>query len=275
MGKVVSNDGTLIAYALSGAGPPLVLIHGTTADHTRWAPVLPPLEQRFAVYALDRRGRGGSGDTEPYALQREVEDVAAVIGSIGGPVDVLAHSFGAICALEAALLTPNIRKLILYEPPLPGPKASIPPETRARMRAYLASGDNDNAIATFLLEVAQVPPDEVALMRSLPSWEGRVAAAHTILRELESIEALPQFDAKRFEKLKTPTLLLLGGASPAGYDQSIKLIHAILSNSRIVVLPGQRHQAMNTAPELFLGEVLAFLLDTNYDQPGDFPDRSG
>src|SRR5918997_6374680 len=113
---ITSKDGTQIAYRRSGEGPPLVLVHGTAANHSRWSPVLPALEKRFTVYAMDRRGRGGSGDADGYAVHREFEDVTAVIDSIGEPVNLLGHSYGALLALEAALLTRNIRKLVLYDP---------------------------------------------------------------------------------------------------------------------------------------------------------------
>ncbi len=116
--NVVSRDGTSIAAWRSGEGPPLVLIHGAAADHHRWAPVLPALEERFSVFAIDRRGRGGSGDANDYALEREFEDVVAVVEWAGEGVNVLGHSYGGICALEAAFLTDRIRKLVLYEPPM-------------------------------------------------------------------------------------------------------------------------------------------------------------
>ena len=115
---VASKDGTPIAYWRSGEGPPLVLVHGTTADHSRWAPVLPAFEQHFSACAIDRRGRGGSGDSDEYAIEREFEDVAAVVDSLGEPAFLIGHSYGAVCALEAALLTRNVRKLVLYEPPI-------------------------------------------------------------------------------------------------------------------------------------------------------------
>jgi pimeloyl-ACP methyl ester carboxylesterase len=98
--KVLSQDGTPIAVWRSGDGPPLVLIHGAAADHNRWAPVLPALEERFAVFAVDRRGRGRSGDTTDYALEREYENVVAVVESAGEGVNVLGHSYGGICALD-------------------------------------------------------------------------------------------------------------------------------------------------------------------------------
>src|SRR5689334_8539504 len=102
MMTVKSKDGTPIAVAKSGHGPPLVLVHGTTADHTRWKPILPKLEEKFTVYAIDRRGRGGSGDSANYAFEIEFDDVAAVVDSIGEPVFLLGHSYGAICSLEAS-----------------------------------------------------------------------------------------------------------------------------------------------------------------------------
>jgi pimeloyl-ACP methyl ester carboxylesterase len=116
--EVVSQDGTPIAVWQSGEGPPLVLIHGAAADHNRWAPVLPAFEERFTVFAIDRRGRGRSGDASGYALEREYDDVVAVVESAGEGVSVLGHSYGGICAVEAALLTDRIRKLVLYEPPM-------------------------------------------------------------------------------------------------------------------------------------------------------------
>jgi len=103
-----------------------VLVHGGTADHTRWLSILPALEERFTVYAVDRRGRGLSGDAPEYAIEREFEDVAAVVDAIDGPVDVLGHSYGALCALEAALLTDKIRRLALYEPPVPTGRQMFP-----------------------------------------------------------------------------------------------------------------------------------------------------
>src|SRR5918997_4994782 len=113
---VTSADGTPIACWRSGGGPPLVLVHGTAADHGRWSPVLPAFEERFAVCAVDRRGRGGSGDAEGYAIEREFEDVAAVVDSLEEPVNLVGHSYGALCVLEAALLARNVHKLVLYDP---------------------------------------------------------------------------------------------------------------------------------------------------------------
>ena len=118
-GGAISDDGTLIGYWRTGEGPPLILVHGTSADHTRWDPVLPTLAEHFTVYAIDRRGRGESGDAADYSLESEVEDVVAVVDSIGAPVSLLGHSYGAVCSLEASQRSERVRKLVLYEPPLP------------------------------------------------------------------------------------------------------------------------------------------------------------
>jgi len=261
MGTAVSQDGTRIGYERTGAGSPLVLVHGGTADRTRWAPVLPALAQHFAVYAIDRRGRGLSGDADPYTLEREFEDVIAVVDATGGPVDLLGHSFGGVCALVTARRTPKVRRLVLYEPPPTGIVGTLPPTVTSRMETLLAAGDRDGIVATFMREIVQAPPDELAKLRSAPAWQGRVAAAHTILREIYALEQYPPLDPSDFEKFRTPTLLLLGGDSPAYQKANTQALHAALSNSRVVVMPGQQHVAMNTAPDLFVREVLAFLLE--------------
>jgi pimeloyl-ACP methyl ester carboxylesterase len=258
METVHSRDGTRIAYERSGTGLPLLLVHGAAADHTRWAPVLPALEAHFTVYAMDRRGRGSSGDAAEYAIQREFEDVAALVDSIGGAVNVLGHSHGALCSLEAALLTPNLGRLILYEPPPPG-LHGLDPQLAARLQALLDAGDREGLLRAFLREAAGLSAYELALMESAPSWPARVAAAHTILREFRAQESLPPFDPRRFSGVTVSVLLLLGGDSPPFYSEFSGQLHAALPNSKLVLLPGQRHVAMSTAPDLFAREVVAFL----------------
>ena len=167
--QVVSPDGTTIAVWRTGEGPPLVLVHGAAADHRRWEPVLPALGEHFTVLAIDRRGRGQSGDADDYAIEREFEDVAAVSDWAGEGVNVLGHSYGGICALEAALLTDTIGKLVLYEPPM-GFLAS-PPEVVDQLHALLEAGKRDELLVFFMREVAGLPPDQVEVLRSLPDEE--------------------------------------------------------------------------------------------------------
>jgi pimeloyl-ACP methyl ester carboxylesterase len=256
---VVSRDGTPIAFWRSGEGPPLVLVHGTAGDHGRWRPVLPAFAANFTVYAIDRRGRRGSGDADGYSVEREFEDVAEVIDSIGGPVNVLGHSYGALCAMEAALLTQNVRKLVLYDPGIELEGREIyPREVIGRLEALLGAGDRDGVIATTMREVAGLPPHVVEHMRSQPVWQARVDAAHTIPRELRAVKAYG-FDPGRFGNLATPTLVLSGGDSPMALVEAGEAVDGALPDSRRLVMPGQGHAAMDTGTERFSSEVLRFL----------------
>jgi pimeloyl-ACP methyl ester carboxylesterase len=256
---VTSKDGTPIAYWRSGEGPPLVLVHGTTADHSRWSPVLPAFERHFTVCAVDRRGRGGSGDSEDYSIGREFEDVAAVVDSLGEPAFLLGHSYGAVCALEAALLTRNIRKLVLYEPGMNVTGDEIyPPGFIDRLDALLEAGDRDGVISTMFRDLVRMPQEEVEYLRSLPAWHERVKAAHTVPRELHADEHY-HFVAERFKDLSTPTLALEGSDSPAFLKAADKTLDETLPNCRIVVMPAQGHAAMDTGTDLFTTQVLRFL----------------
>lgn len=253
---VTSADGTAIAFWRSGSGPPLVLVHGTIADHTRWAPVMPALEERFTVLAMDRRGRAGSPDTGDYALEREVEDIVAVVEAAGDEVSLLGHSYGGVCALEAALRIDALRKLILYEPPQGF--LGAPPEVVEQLQTLLAEDKRDELLALFLTEVARQPPEAIELMRSLPSWEARLATAHTVPRE-ERANSHYRWEPDRFRGLNVPTLFLLGGDSPEPFRLASEAVAEALPNCEVVVMPGQRHAAMDTGTELFVREVLAFL----------------
>ena len=251
--------GTPIAYWRSGEGPPLMLVHGTAAGHGRWAPVLPVFEEHFTVCAVDRRGRGGSGDSDDYAIEREFEDAAAVVDSLGEPTNLLGHSYGALCALEAALLTRNVRSLVLYDPGIEVAGEEIyPHEVIERLETLLEAGDRDGVVATTMREVAGLPPETVEYMRSQPSWKARVAAAHTIPRELRAVKAYG-LDLERFGDLGVPTLVLSGGDSPAALRKAGEAVDGTLPDSRIVVMAGHGHAAMDTGTELFTTEVLRFV----------------
>lgn len=254
-----SKDCTPIAVWHSGSGTPLVLVHGATVDHTAWASVQATLERHFSVWILDRRGHGHSGDAAAYAFEREAEDIATVIDTIGGRVHVLGHSFGGLCALEAALLSTNVDRLILYEPPLRVGRSDWSAAFDARMQALLEKGEKEEALLLFLRERVKLPPHEISAVQALPTWAMRVAAAHTIPRELRSADQYA-FNARRFRCLQTPTLLLVGGKSPARWHAIAKTLHAALPNSQIAELPGQGHLAIRMAPDLFTHEVIRFLM---------------
>jgi pimeloyl-ACP methyl ester carboxylesterase len=257
MDHLISRDGTPIAYERSGAGPPLMLIHGTGIDHRQWTSLLPRLRQYFTVYSVDRRGRGQSGDAQLYAMQREFDDVAALVDAVPEPVNLFGHSYGALCSLEAALLTTHIGKLALYEPPIyTTVKLSYPPDLLREINALLEAGRAEELLL-MLNELAQTPTEELELVRSLPSWQARVQSAHTILREMIGARDYA-FDPARFRDLDTRTLLMVGGDSPPFYRAAVDALHVSLPHNRVATLSGQQHEAMETAPELFLREVISF-----------------
>lgn len=260
MKKIVSRDGTPIAFHRSGAGPPLLLVAGTgAANPMAWTESVALLARACTVYALDRRGRGDSGDHPDYSLEREAEDIAAVAGEIGGPVNVLGHSFGGLCALAAAPITPNLRKLILYEPYIPRQGASpYTPGMIERLEAQLAAGDREGVLLTHYREIAKLSLQEIEQITASPYWPARLATAHTIPREMRVEEHSP-FDPRRFATLPVPVLLVVGGDSPPELTSSQDVLRAALPQVQVAVLPGQQHIAMYTAPELFARTVLDFL----------------
>ncbi len=258
MKHLTSKDGTLIAYEQSGKGSPLLLIHGSGIDHTYWEPVTAKLERYFTVYAVDRRGRGESGDKEPYNIQGEFEDVAVVIDSIQGPVDVVGHSYGALCALEAALLTKNIRKLVLYEPPIyTTVEIPYPPDAPERFDSYIKTGEFEKALL-LLYEIGHAPVHEMDLQKAQPNWQARLSATPTLAREAFGARNY-HFNSNRFRNFRTLTLLLVGSETTPFYKAATESLHRALVGSRVGVLFGQGHEGVVSAPELFLREALGFL----------------
>jgi pimeloyl-ACP methyl ester carboxylesterase len=256
--RFISPDGAVIACDIAGHGPPLMLVHGTSADHTRWAHVIDVLSAEFTTYAVDRRGRGASTDAGEYAIEREFEDLTAVIDGVGREVSVLAHSYGAVCALEAALRAPLVRRLVLYEPPLPVGLQMYAPGLLERLVELLAAGDREGVVTTFLTNIVKMPAADLDSVRDTAGWPGRIAAAHTIPREMRIADDY-QPDFARFATLRIPTLLLLGGDSPQFLVEATRRLQKTISGVSCVVMPGQQHVAMDTAPDLFLEHVVAFL----------------
>lgn len=255
--KTRSPDGTTIETLESGSGPPLLLVHGTSGDASRWPMVAPAFAEHFTVHAMNRRGRGGSDDAgRPYALEREGEDIAAVIEALGEPTLLLAHSYGATCSLEALLRTDKVARAIFYEPPLPTAPV-YPPGLADRLDAHLTAGDRDAAVSRFFTEVFALGERELAAMRRFPSWQGRLEAAHTLPREIRATDAW-RWDAARFAHVDVPARIFVGTKSHPIAQEVTERLAAGLRNSAIVRLEGQQHIAMDTAPALFVRETLAF-----------------
>jgi pimeloyl-ACP methyl ester carboxylesterase/alkylhydroperoxidase/carboxymuconolactone decarboxylase family protein YurZ len=257
--KATAPDGAVIGAARSGDGSPLLLVHGASSERARWRPVMPAFATRFTVYAMDRRGRGASTDAKEYSLEREVADVAALVDSIGGSVDVLAHSYGAICALEATRVTRNMRRLVLYEPPVPveGEDTAALQGTIEEIEKHLARDDRAAALETFFARNLRMSEAEIARLRALPTWQARLGLAHTLARELREARRY-RFDAARFKEYGIPTLLILGGDSPPRHQQASRQLQAALAGSKLAVLAGHKHVAMDTGTDLFTATVLDF-----------------
>lgn len=178
---------------------------------------------------MDRRGHGASGDSPDYALQKEVEDVAAVANSRLGPVFVLGHSYGAVCALEAAFLTDKISKVVLYEPPLQDLDHTA---VAARMEKMIQAGDREQASVIFFQEIVMISPSEVVAMKARPSWPWLVASIESQIRQIRALAGY-RFDPKRMSTLNVPTLLLTGSKTLRRTQASDQRVDALLTASKL------------------------------------------
>jgi pimeloyl-ACP methyl ester carboxylesterase len=253
-GAVVSRDGTKIGYRCSGSGPRVVLVHGSPADHTTFENLIPVLERSVTVYAMDRRGRGMSGDGPTYSHDREFEDVAAVVDALGSDTHLFGHSYGCVVALEAARLTTNLGRLMLYEPWI----GRYPDGVIEELEQLIATGDREAVVTTIFRRLLGLTDEELDRYRELPSWEARVALAEVNVREAR-VEDAYEFDPARFAEVRVPTLLLAGGDSPPEMRATVDLVAATLPDSRVEELPGQQHVAHRQAPDLLASRIVAFL----------------
>jgi pimeloyl-ACP methyl ester carboxylesterase len=262
--RVRSADGTEIAVFVTGEGRPLVLVPGTTSDHTTWRSALPYLEGQVTVHAVDRRGRGKSGDGLDYSIAREYADVAAVVdaaaAATGSPVDLLGHSYGGNVAYGAAMLTDNLRRLVLYEGwPVPDDAhRALPAGLIARLESELARGRPEQMLETFYREIAKLSEQEISALMAAPTWPARVAAAGTVPRELRAFGD-QSFDPAEAARIAVPVLLLVGADSPPEIKADPEIVAAALPDARIQILEGQMHMAHLSDPQTFTGHVLAFL----------------
>ena len=244
--------------------PPLLLVHGATADHATWRAVGPVFARSRPVFAMDRRGRGESGDAAEYAIEREYEDLATVADGLArdgdaDAVDVAGHSYGGRCALGASLLTPRIRRVVVYEgAPVPAGMSYRPEGLVEAVRRAIARGANEEALTTFLAGIVGMSDAELDAYRANPVWPARVAAAHTILREVEA-EASPPASLEALGRVTVPVLLLLGSASRSPFRIGTDALAARLANARVHVIEGAAHAAHHTHAQEFVSAVESFL----------------
>ena len=254
--SVGSVDGTRIGYLELGSGPGIVFVHGSLGVGDEWLQVANLLADRFTCYLMDRRGRGRSGNAERYSLDTECADIAAVLEAAGPTSALLGHSYGGICALEAARRI-RVSKLILYEPPFPidGPTVG---DAFERYRAAVANNQLDEALLIGARDLVKLTDVQIKEWRASPAWQLAAALTPTWVRELEVIRSLP-LGVERFSQMSSPTLLLLGTATARHHEVASAALAETLPSAHTRRLVDQGHQAQVFAPTLVAREIAGFL----------------
>lgn len=257
---VQSRDGTALAVWVDGDGPALVMVHGSIADHTTFDPFVAVLRDKMTTFCMDRRGFGASAqEASPYAIERDFEDVAAVVDAVaaltGGPVALWGHSYGANCAMGGATLTGNIHHMVLYEPSF---GLRYPPGSIEAVEAALAEGNPDEAIVRVLVDILEMTDSEITALRADPLWPTRLAAAHTVPRECR-VEARWVIHPDQFAAVTAPTLLISGSDSVPEVIKATDLAAAALPVARIQLLEGHGHFAHKADPALVTRIITMFV----------------
>jgi pimeloyl-ACP methyl ester carboxylesterase len=238
---VTSSDGTSIAFDRLGDGPPVVLVCGASTNRRANAPLAGLLAERFTVFNYDRRGRGDSADTPPYAVEREVEDLDAVIDAAGRSAFVYGTSSGGALALEAAASGLAITKLALWEPPFSLDENRRPPSDLVeRYDAMITAGRRGEAVEYFMSKVVGLPPEFVAYARTQPFWQAQEAIAHTLAYDA-AVMGDYSLPVEVASSVRVPTLVLAGGASFPFMRETAWALAEILPQGRHRILEGQEH----------------------------------
>jgi len=263
MRTVASKDGTTIAFDQLGDGPAAILVTGAlgTRSHAMPDSLAHSLSKRFTAIDYDRRGRGDSGDTLPYAVQREIEDIEAMIDAAGGSAFLFGNSSGAILALEAARVLPNkVKKLALYEPPfiIDDSRPPLPKDYVEQLNTAIAAGRPGDAVEIFMTKALLIPPEFVTMMRTAPmsqtfdddtgakppEWADMEKVAHTlaydgmIVKDFLAGKPLPP---KRWASFTAPTLVIVGGNSEPFFHDGAQALVNHMPNAQRRILEGQDH----------------------------------
>ena len=256
---VTSRDGANLAVWTRGTGPALVLVHGSLMDHRRWDPVVAAFGDSVTTFAMDRRGFGASGDAPDYHIEREFDDVAAVVDAVAertaGPVALWGHSYGANCAMGGAARSANVDRLVRYEPSL---GLSYPPGTLDAVEQAIANGDHEQAISLILSDVLEMSKEEIAAMKASPLWEIRLRSAATVAREGRTEERWA-WTPGQFATITAPTLMLAGSDSSPALARCTEFAAAAIPKARIHTLVGHGHMAHVTHPEMIATIVQQFV----------------
>jgi alpha-beta hydrolase superfamily lysophospholipase len=241
MDHVTSSDGTTIAFDRLGDGPPVVLVCGGSTDRSANAPLAQQLSERYSVYNYDRRGRGDSGDTPPYAVAREIEDIDAVVAAAGGSAFLFGTSSGAALALEAAADLKGVTKLAMWEPPyVPEGGPRPPADTAQTFTTLVDAGKRGDAVEFFMSTVVGLPDGFVAQARSSPWWPAQEALAHTLAYDA-TIMGDYRLPAELAASVSTPTLVLNGDASFPWLGETADALVDVLPAAQRITLEGQSH----------------------------------
>jgi pimeloyl-ACP methyl ester carboxylesterase len=253
---VTSADGTTIAYDRLGSGPAVVLVCGGSVDRMSNAALAQVLATDFTVYNYDRRGRGDSGDTLPYAIEREIEDIAAVIDAAGGQAFLYGTSSGAALALDAAVALPGkVTKLALWEPPyIEDPAARPPADTVETYERLVGEGRRSDAVEYFTSKVVGLPPEFVAFAKTQPFWAAQEKIAHTLAYDgrIMGDYSIPTDKAKQVTQ---PTIVVAGEASFPFFLRTVAVLGDAIPNGESTTLPGQQH---DVAPDVIGGVIGEF-----------------
>jgi pimeloyl-ACP methyl ester carboxylesterase len=241
METVTSKDGTSIVFDRTGEGSPVILVSGGSTDRMANAPLADLLTSDFTVFNYDRRGRGPSGDTPPYAVEREVEDIDAVVDGAGGSAFLYGTSSGAALALEAAASGLSISKLALWEPPyIIDEKARPPADQVEQYKRMIAEDRRGDAVEYFMTKVVGMPAEFVAQARTQPWWPAQEALAHTLAYDA-TIMGDYSLPTERASSVKAPTLVISGGASFPFMRETAEALAKALPHGQTRNLEGQSH----------------------------------
>lgn len=244
MAKVTSKDGTSIGFDKRGKGQPLIIVDGAMCSRA-FGPtgkMGKMLAENFTVINYDRRGRNESGDTLPYSVEREVEDIAALINDVGGPAFVVGFSSGAALALRAAAAGLNIKKLVLYEPPyIVNMGGHTPPaDAEAQFKRLVAEGRRSSAVKFFMKDLVGMPGIIPVIMTLTPVWSKLKAVAHTLPYDAAIMEGFT-LPVKMAASVTTPTLVMSGEKSPIALRNAAQEIAEAIPNAQRKILIGQKH----------------------------------
>ena len=257
MDTVTSLDGTTIAFDRLGEGPPVVLVCGGSVDRMADAALAQELASDFTVFNYDRRGRGDSGDTPPYAIEREVDDIQAVIDAGGGSAHLWGSSSGAVLALIAAASGASVTKLALWEPPFILDENARPPADQVEQyETMISEGRRGDAAEYFMTKVVGMPPEFVADARTQPWWAGQEAIAHTLAYDAR-IMGDYSIPTETAGAVKVPTLVLAGGADMPFMRKSASALAHAIPDGEVRFLDGQGHNVDPTVLAPALKEFFA------------------